>query len=89
MAGRGPGPGGRPFGGGPEGRPFDGPGFGPGGRRPLPPVMNALDRDGDGSLSAREIANAPKSLLTLDRDQDGELSQQELRPPRPPGAPEP
>jgi Ca2+-binding EF-hand superfamily protein len=46
--------------------------------------MKVLDADGDGALSAEEIANASIALLTLDQDGDGALSTEELRPPRPP-----
>ena len=68
-------PGGR---GGPPGGP---PGMG---RPPVPPVIVALDTDRDGELTAAEIANASKALLTLDKDGDGKLSAAELMPP-PPG----
>ena len=37
----------------------------------------ALDCDGDGMLSASEIANAPVVLRTLDRDKDGRLGPDE------------
>jgi hypothetical protein len=64
---------------------------GPGGFGPPPhPVVLALDRDGDGVLSADEIANAPRAILSLDQDGDGALSDFELRPPPPgprPGGP--
>jgi hypothetical protein len=40
--------------------------------------MAALDTDGDGELSAAEIANASKSLLKLDKNGDGKLSAEEL-----------
>jgi hypothetical protein len=73
--GFGGGPGG--FGGGPGG--FGGP--------PPHPVMTALDTDGDRTLSAQEIADAPKSLKTLDRNSDGMLSKEELRPPGAPDGP--
>lgn len=56
------------------------------GRRPPPPVMAVLDANRDGILSAEEIANASKALLTLDKNGDGQLTPEELRPPRPPGA---
>jgi hypothetical protein len=59
-------------------------GPGPGGRfggRMLPsPVVQALDTDGDGELSAKEIENATAALKTLDKDKDGKLSTDELRP---------
>ena len=62
--------------GGPEGR------RGEGGREGGPPrvdvLFNALDRDGDGALSADEIAAAPAALRKLDTDGNGSLSLQEL-----------
>ena len=53
----------------------------------MSPVMMALDTNGDGILSADEIANASASLLKLDKNGDGQLTMEELRPPRgkPPG----
>jgi predicted O-methyltransferase YrrM len=50
-------------------------------QRPTPdPLLTALDKDGDGKLSAAEIAAAPQTLATLDRDADGALSATELTP---------
>ena len=49
--------------------------------RPRIPLMAALDADGDGTVSAAEIASAPQSLRALDTDGDGRLAQEELRPP--------
>lgn len=40
-------------------------------------VLQALDLNNDGQLSADEIAAAPKSLLTLDTNHDGQLSADE------------
>jgi len=85
--GEGPDGPGRPFGPGGEGpgRPFGpgGPG-GPGGRgmmrMPPSPLMTALDTDGDGELSAKELENATASLKTLDKDKNGKLTENELRP---------
>ncbi len=57
------------------------------GHRPPPPpcpMMRVLDADHNGELSAEEIANASKALLTLDENGDGALSREELRPPPPP-----
>jgi Ca2+-binding EF-hand superfamily protein len=45
-------------------------------------VLQALDRDHDGALSAAEIAGAPAVLRGLDRNGDGELTADELQPPR-------
>jgi len=54
-----------------------------GGRgRSQDPIILAIDRDGDGELSAREIANVADALKTLDANGDGRLSHDELRPPR-------
>ncbi len=65
--------------GGPGGPPPGGP-EGGGMRRPMPPVMVALDADKDGEISAEEIANAAAALKTLDKNNDGKLSKEELRP---------
>jgi predicted O-methyltransferase YrrM len=43
-------------------------------------VMQALDTNGDGELSAEEIAGASQSLKKLDKNDDGKLSREELRP---------
>ena len=45
----------------------------------MDPVMDALDVDHDGVLSAAEIASAPGALKTLDKNADGILSADELR----------
>lgn len=49
-------------------------------RPPLHPLMTALDTDKDHEISAAEIQNASKALLTLDKNKDGKLSRDELRP---------
>lgn len=55
---------------------------------PPPPMLKALDANDDKTISADEIGNASKSLLTLDKNSDGQLTLEELRPEppaRPPG----
>jgi Ca2+-binding EF-hand superfamily protein len=44
------------------------------------PLMQALDTDRDGELSAAEIAAAATALKTLDKNGDGKLAAEELRP---------
>jgi len=57
----------------------------PGRRRmPPPPLIQALDANGDGIIDEQEIANAPAALKTLDKNGDGKLTPDELRPPLPP-----
>jgi hypothetical protein len=77
---------------GPQGPPRDddgGPPQGPPRRgrqgRPPNPLMEALDTNHDGILSAEEIANASASLKKLDKNGDGKLTPDELRPNRRPG----
>lgn len=70
-----------PPGGGPEGRP----GEEPGGPRPVPPIVKALDLNKDGSLDASEITAAGASLRTLDKNGDGILTPDETRPGPPVG----
>lgn len=65
-----------------------GPGGPPPGGRPVPPMIKALDVDGNGTISASELAGAPDSLKTLDKNGDGELSPEELRPQGPPPRPD-
>jgi len=52
---------------------------------PKPPIETALDANGDGIISADEIANASAALKTLDKNGDGQLTADEYRPamPRP------
>ena len=78
---------GRPGAGEPgQGRPGQGGGFGErgqGGRgssRPPNPVMEALDKNKDGTLSTEELKNAAKALATLDKNKDGKIDQEEMRP---------
>ncbi len=49
-------------------------------RPPPPPLLKALDLDGDKEISAEEIDAAPESLVSLDRNKDGKLDERELRP---------
>ena len=60
-------------------------GPGPGGQRPMPPIIAALDANKDGKLDAKEIANASAALLKLDKNGDGELTADEMFGPRPDG----
>jgi hypothetical protein len=81
--------------GGPPPREGDGPGGrgagvgGPGGehKRPMPPLIAALDANSDGVIDADEIAKAPESLKKLDKNGDGKLTPEECMPPRPQGGP--
>ena len=50
---------------------------------PLPPLIKALDTNGDGVIDASEIANASAALLKLDKNGDGKLTADEYLPPRP------
>lgn len=52
-------------------------------------ILKALDADGNGQLSASEIADAPKALAKFDKDNDGKLDQEELlaQAPRPDARP--
>jgi Ca2+-binding EF-hand superfamily protein len=52
---------------------------GPGGFRS--PLLNAIDINRDGKLTADEIADAPKNLLKLDINGDGSITLDELQPP--------
>ena len=62
----------------PEGGPG---GFGGGrGFRMPNPILVALDKDKDGTLSAEEIESATAALKTLDKNNDGQLDQSETRP---------
>ena len=44
------------------------------------PLLNALDSDHDGIISAAETAAAPQALLTLDANHDGQITPDEMRP---------
>ena len=72
-----------------QGNPGDrgGQGFrGRGGPRPNP-IFEALDADGDGMITPRELRQAVKALKSLDADGDGNISLEEVTPPRGPGGP--
>lgn len=56
-----------------------GPG-GPGGGMRRNPIQAALDTDGDGTISEKELANAAVALKALDKNKDGKLTDDELRP---------
>jgi hypothetical protein len=50
---------------------------------PKMPIDSALDANGDGSIDAKEIANAPAALSKLDKNGDGQLTMDECMPQRP------
>ena len=89
---RGPRPDGAPEGGPqqrgqrPEGAPGNPGGPDQGRPRFVPPIIAALDTNGDGEISAEEIANAPAALRKLDKNGDGKLTMEELLPMPPRGA---
>lgn len=56
--------------------------FGQGFRGPPSPLLDALDTNRDGELSAEEIENAPAALRKVDKNKDGKLSVSELMPQR-------
>jgi hypothetical protein len=55
---------------------------GGGGRRGFPPFdpAAALDKDGNGEISADEMAGAGAALKALDKNGDGQITEDELRP---------
>jgi hypothetical protein len=64
-------------GGPPEGAPGGQGGPGKGGKRPMPPLISALDANHDGVIDADEIAGASAALKKLDKNGDGKLSRDE------------
>ena len=73
--------------GGREGRPEGR----PGGGRPMMPLVQALDANGDGVIDEDEIKNAVAALKALDKNNDGKLTREEYmgmrRGPGGPGGP--
>ena len=65
---------------GDRGRGFQGRGGFGGGFGAPNPVMQALDTDRDGTLSAAELSAATANLKKLDKNNDGKVDQEELRP---------
>ena len=59
-----------------------GPQRGERGPRQMNPLLQALDADKDGVISAEEIAKAREALLTLDANEDGQLTREEYAPRR-------
>lgn len=59
----------------------------PNGQRPMSPIPEALDMNGDGIIDAGELAKAPELLKKLDKNGDGKLTSEEYRP-QLPGGPE-
>ena len=53
---------------------------GPGGGRPPSPIVEALDADHDGVISADELKNATEALSKLDKNKDSKLTDDEFRP---------
>lgn len=53
---------------------------------PMPPIVTALDANGDGIIDAKEIANATAALLTLDKNKDGKIGFDEALPSAPDGS---
>ena len=49
---------------------------------PFPPlpVLQAIDKNGDGEISAEELAAAPAALRSLDKNSDGKLEGEEIIP---------
>ncbi len=58
---------------------------GPPGGFPPPPVLQAIDKDGDGTISEQELAQAPAALRSIDKNSDGKLAGDEIVPDFGPG----
>ena len=70
----------------PEGGPRGERGGGPGRMLQMFTIFKAMDKDGDGELSAAEIEGATAALKTCDKNGDGKLSGEEIMAPRGRGA---
>ena len=62
-----------------QGMPAGAPSGGNAGATRMDPLLNALDADHDGAISAVEIAGSGKALLVLDKNGDGEITADEMR----------
>jgi hypothetical protein len=64
-------------------------GPGGGGQRFVPPIVAALDANGDSVIDEKEIENATAALKKLDKNGDGKLTREEFMGMRPggPGGP--
>lgn len=63
------------------GRGEGGAGGGRGGFGNFPnPIFDAIDKDGDGVISAQELEGAVAALKALDKDGDGKITREEVRP---------
>ncbi len=54
-------------------------------KRPVSPLMSAVDANGDGVIDEKEIAGSSDALKKLDKNADGKLEGDEFRPARPEG----
>lgn len=54
---------------------------------PPPSLVAALDGDGDGVLSRKEVRRAADAIERMDEDRDGEITMEELHVPQPPPPP--
>ena len=61
-------------------------GDGKDGKRPVSPIVTVLDENSDGTIDAKEMADAPQDLKKLDKNNDGKLTADEFRPTRLGGA---